>query len=95
MLETDTVFEIGLTPNRSDAMGHIGVAIDLKAGCAAQGQQFNLKKPSVDAFKVENTDLKIEVEVENVEACPRYAGVTISDIKVEASPEWLRKDWKC
>ena len=90
-LETDTVFEIGLTPNRSDAMGHIGVALDLKAGCAAQGQQFDLKKPSVDAFKVENTDLKIEVEVENVEACPRYAGVTISDIKVEASPEWLRK----
>ena len=90
-LETDTVFEIGLTPNRSDALGHIGVALDLKAGCAAQGQQFDLKKPSVDAFKVENTDLKIEVEVENVEACPRYAGVTISDIKVEASPEWLRK----
>ena len=90
-LETDTVFEIGLTPNRSDAMGHIGVALDLKAGCAAQGQQFDLKKPSVDAFEVENTDLKIEVEVENVEACPRYAGVTISDIKVEASPEWLRK----
>ena len=90
-LETDTVFEIGLTPNRSDAMGHIGVAIDLKAGCAAQGQQFDLKKPPVDAFKVENNDLKIEVEVENVEACPRYAGVTISDIKVEASPEWLRK----
>ena len=90
-LETDTVFEIGLTPNRSDAMGHIGVALDLKAGCAAQGQQFDLKKPSVDAFKVENTDLKIDVEVENIEACPRYAGVTISDIKVEASPEWLRK----
>ena len=75
-----TVFEIGLTPNRSDAMGHI-VCTNLKAGCAAQGQQFDLKKPSVDAFKVENTDLKIEVEVENVEACPRYAGVTISDIK--------------
>ena len=90
-LETDTVFEIGLTPNRSDAMGHIGVALDLKAGCSAQGQQFDLKKPSVDAFEVENTDLKIEVEVENIEACPRYAGVTISDIKVEASPEWLRK----
>ena len=90
-LETDTIFEIGLTPNRSDAMGHIGVALDLKAGCAAQGLQFDMKKPSVDAFKVENTDLKIEVEVENVEACPRYAGVTISDVKVEASPEWLRK----
>ncbi|GIR11622.1 MAG: hypothetical protein CM15mP23_01970 [Cryomorphaceae bacterium] len=42
-LETDTVFEIGLTPNRSDALGHIGVALDLKAACAAQGQQFDLK----------------------------------------------------
>ena len=43
-------------------MGHIGVALDLKAGCAAQGKQFDLKKPSVDAFKVENTDLKIGLQ---------------------------------
>lgn len=90
-VETDTVFEIGLTPNRSDAMGHLGVALDLKAGCTAMGQILDLKKPSIDAFKVDHTNLSIEVEVEDSAACPRYAGLTISGLKVEASPEWLRK----
>lgn len=90
-LESDTVFEIGLTPNRSDAMGHMGVALDLRAGLAAQGQKLELTKPSVDAFQVDNSDLTLNVEVEDQEACPRYAGVTISGLKVEESPEWLRR----
>ena len=90
-LETDTIFEIGLTPNRSDAMGHIGVALDLRAGLAAQGQKLELTKPSVEAFKVDHSDLIINVEVEDQEACPRYAGVTISGLQVKESPEWLRR----
>ena len=90
-LETDTIFEIGLTPNRSDAMGHIGVALDLRAGLAAQGQKIELTKPSVEAFKVDHSDLIINVEVEDQEACPRYAGVTISGLQVKESPEWLRR----
>ena len=90
-LESDTVFEIGLTPNRSDAMGHMGVALDLRAGMAAQGVSLDLCKPSVEAFAVDNTDLSIYVTVEDNELCPRYAGLTISGLKVEESPEWLRR----
>ena len=90
-LESDTVFEIGLTPNRSDAMGHMGVALDLRAGLAAQGVNLDLCKPSVEDFAVDNTDLSIEVTVEDNELCPRYAGLTISGLKVEESPEWLRR----
>jgi phenylalanyl-tRNA synthetase beta chain len=93
-LESDTVFEIGLTPNRSDAMGHLGVALDLRAGLAAQGQKLELTKPSIDAFKVDHSDLTVNVEVEDQEACPRYAGVIISGLQVEESPEWLRKRLK-
>ena len=90
-LESDTVFEIGLTPNRSDAMGHMGVALDLRAGLAAQGVSLDLCKPSVEAFAVDNTDLSIDVTVEDNELCPRYAGLTISGLKVKESPEWLRR----
>ena len=89
-LESDTVFEIGLTPNRSDAMGHMGVALDLRAGMAAQGVSLDLCKPSVEAFAADNTDLSIDVTVEDNELCPRYAGLTISGLKVDQSPEWLR-----
>ena len=90
-LESDTVFEIGLTPNRSDAMGHMGVALDLRAGIAAQGVSLDLCKPSVEAFAVDNTDISIDVTVEDNVLCPRYAGLTISGLKVEESPEWLRR----
>ena len=90
-LESDTVFEIGLTPNRSDAMGHMGVALDLRAGMAAQGVSLDLCKPSVEDFAVDNTDLSIDVTVEDNVLCPRYAGLTISGLKVEESPEWLRR----
>lgn len=88
-LASDTVFDIGLTPNRSDAMGHIGVAIDLKAGLAAQGVDLTLCRPSVDAFKIDNNDLEIDVEVEDSMLCPRYAGITISGLKVGPSPDWM------
>ena len=90
-LESDTVFEIGLTPNRSDAMGHMGVALDLRAGMAAQGVALDLCKPSIETFAVDNTDLSIDITVEDNKLCPRYAGLSISGLKVEQSPEWLRR----
>ena len=88
-IEDDYELEIGLTPNRADATGHIGVARDLVA-VLGQKQEINLVKPSVESFKVDNTDLNIAVEVENAELCPRYSGVTISGIEVKDSPDWLK-----
>ncbi|MCC9168962.1 phenylalanine--tRNA ligase subunit beta [Pontibacter harenae] len=85
-LNSDSVFEIGLTPNRADAASHYGVARDLQALTDAKATL-----PSVDDFKVNNTSRPIAVEVENTEACPRYAGVTVSGIKVGPSAEWLQK----
>jgi len=91
-IEEDYIFEIGLTPNRSDATSHIGSARDLVAGL---NQYYNTRKyslsiPSVDDFKVDNTNLDIEVVVEDTEACPRYSGIIISGIKVGESPDWLK-----
>lgn len=82
---SDYVIEIGLTPNRADAASHIGVARDIKAACNRE-----VKWPSVDAFKTDNNKLPITIEVENTEACPRYSGVTLSNISVKESPEWLK-----
>lgn len=86
---TDKVIEIGLTPNRADAASHLGVARDLKALYEKE-----LSLPSVDAFRVDNQELNIEVEVENTEACPRYAGVSIKGVKVGPSPQWLQNRLK-
>ncbi|QCR23561.1 phenylalanine--tRNA ligase subunit beta [Pontibacter sp. SGAir0037] len=85
-LNPDAVFEIGLTPNRADAASHYGVARDLQALLDAKAIL-----PSVENFKVDNTSRTIEVVVENTAACPRYAGVTVSGVKVGPSPEWLQK----
>jgi phenylalanyl-tRNA synthetase beta chain len=82
---TDQVLEIGLTPNRSDAASHLGVARDLRA---ILGREIHL--PEVDAFKVDNHGRPIKVEVENSSDCPRYAGLTISGIRVTPSPDWLQ-----
>ena len=84
-LESDFVFEIGLTPNRADATSHYGVARDLKAAYSRE-----ICLASVDDFKVQNQDLNIEVKVENTEACPRYTGLTIKGLSVKPSPEWLQ-----
>ena len=92
-IDTDIVFEIGLTPNRSDAMSHIGVARDLAAILKHNNIDCTLTPPSVEKFKEgKNTPLNIEVKDEN--ACPRYAAISIENIKVEASPEWLQKRLK-
>ncbi len=89
-IEKDTIFEIGLTPNRADGASHIGVARDLIAYFKHQGKDLKLNKPDVSKFKVENTNLQIPVEIENDEACKRYSGVTISGIEIKESPDWLK-----
>ncbi|MEM5565187.1 phenylalanine--tRNA ligase subunit beta [Psychroserpens sp. AS72] len=94
-IENDDVFEIGLTPNRADAMSHFGVARDLKAGLL-QTDDINteLITPSVSSFHVERRSLKIGVEVEDYNLAPRYCGITISGIKVEDSPAWIQNRLK-
>jgi len=89
-IENDHVFEIGLTPNRADAMSHLGTARDLKAGLVQKEINLELITPSVSAFHVENRTLKIDVDVKNKDLAPRYCGVTISGIKVSESPVWLQ-----
>ena len=90
-IETDEVFEIGLTPNRADAMSHWGVARDLRAGLIQRdGKQYELITPSVNKFKVDKRTFKIDVKVNNTKLVPRYCGITLSGITVKSSPEWLK-----
>lgn len=89
-IENDKIFEIGLTPNRSDAMSHWGVARDLKAGLLHQDISVKLNTPSSSRFRVDNRTLKIPVRVENPTLAPRYCGITISEITVDDSPTWLQ-----
>ncbi len=88
-IEADTVFEIGLTPNRIDAASHLGVARDL-AAYLKQEKELDLNWPDTSAFKADHKDLPMEVRVENPEACIRYSGLTMTNVKVEESPEWLK-----
>ena len=97
-IENDTIIEVDITPNRSDAASHYGVARDLYAYYEAHGQHVRLEKPSVEGFSIQNSypggtitsDLKINVVVEAPEACPRYSGVSIKGVTVKESPEWLK-----
>lgn len=95
-IEEEYIFEIGLTPNRADAVSHLGVARDLAAFLEVHQPADNtaLLLPNVDAYKKGSTTLPIEVKVEATEACPRYAGVCIADVKVADSPEWLQNRLK-
>ena len=88
-IQADTVFEIGLTPNRIDGASHYGVARDLAAFMGLTGP-VKLNRPSTDGFRVDNQDLPIDVRIENERACPRYAGVTLTGVTVDESPEWLK-----
>jgi len=93
-IEDDLVFEIGLTPNRADAMSHYGTARDLMAGLSQHGINAKLISPSVTAFHVDNRSLKIDVLVEDKQKAPRYCGLTISDIVVKDAPLWLQNRLK-
>ena len=93
-IENDQIFEIGLTPNRADAMSHWGVARDLKAGLLRNNVSLELITPSNSSFRVENRTHKIDVQVEKNHLAPRYCGVTISGIKVTESPQWLQSRLK-
>ena len=93
-VESDFVFEIGLTPNRSDAMGHIGAARDVVAALnAIENAGLALVEPKVNSIQTAS-NLPISVTVENEEACPRYSGVVLKNIKVESSPTWLQNRLK-
>jgi phenylalanyl-tRNA synthetase beta chain len=89
-VESDEVFEIGLTPNRIDGASHLGVARDLAAYLAQKGK-VKLSKPSLDSFKSDNRDLHIPVEIEEKAGCKRYSGLTISGLTIGESPAWLQK----
>ena len=88
-IESDTVFEIGLTPNRVDAASHMGVARDL-AAFLSQTRKARVQKPSVDSFHADNHNLPIEIRIEEEAGCKRYSGLTISGVSVKESPEWLQ-----
>ncbi len=89
-LEEDYLLEIGLTPNRVDAASHYGVARDLAAALRTAGARAELRRPSVEEFKIDNTSKCTAVEVEDTDGAPRYAGVNISGVTVAPSPEWLQ-----
>ncbi|MDN3723837.1 phenylalanine--tRNA ligase subunit beta [Aequorivita sp. SDUM287046] len=93
-IENDKVFEIGLTPNRADAMSHWGVARDLKAGLLHKGISTKLNTPSTSSFRIDNRTLKIDIKVKDSALAPRYCGITISNVKVEPSPAWLQNRLK-
>ena len=93
-LESDWIIEIDITANRSDALSHWGVARDLYAWLKRNGHATSLHRPDCSEFAVDNHDLPIDVEIENTEACKRYACVSISGCEVKESPEWLQNKLK-
>ena len=93
-IEIDKVFEIGLTPNRADAMSHYGVARDFRAGLIQHGINLELITPSVSDFQVDERRLRVDVEVDKKESAPRYCGISIVDVEVKDSPEWIQNRLK-
>ncbi len=90
-VKSDYVLEVDITPNRVDAASHFGIARDLAAYLKKNKKKGTLTRPSIEAFKKEIAEGEVVVEVENSEACPRYAGVTIKGVDVKESPEWLKQ----
>lgn len=93
-VQTDTIIEVDITPNRSDAISHYGVARDLHAYCNTHGIKSKLVRPQEAVLPQSNGAMKIEVRVENSEACPRYAGISLTDVAVAQSPQWLQNRLK-
>ena len=91
-IESDYAIEIGLTPNRTDGMSHIGIARNLAGVISLEDKKVNaITWPDVSNFKSDSAKSAIKVKVENSEACPRYVGLRLSKVKVKASPDWLQK----
>lgn len=93
-VDTDKVFEIGLTPNRADAMSHWGVARDLRAGIVQQGKNLPINTPSISNFHVEDRSKRTKIEVKKSNLAPRYCGVTITNVKINSSPDWMQNRLK-
>ena len=93
-IEFDTVFEIGLTPNRADAMSHMGVARDLKSYFLYKGIDFKWSAPGTDDFSVVPSDKKFTVAVESQDKAPKYMGVKIKNLTIKPSPIWLQNRLK-
>lgn len=92
-LTNDQVYEIGLTPNRTDAMSHYGVARDLNAFLSTNQLNTTFEKVVSKPLTIEGTT-DFQIEVENSELCPRYLGAVIKNVKVETSPDWLKNRLK-
>ena len=93
-IENDYVFDIGLTPNRADAMSHLGVARDLKVGLMQKGVNLELITPSVSDFNIDNRAINLKLDVQDSKKAPRYCGIVINNIKVQQSPDWLKNRLK-
>jgi len=93
-IENDTVFEIGLTPNRADAMSHMGVARDLNAACVLKGIKAHWSTPEVSSFHIDHQSHPIEIHVKNPDKASRYIGLMIRDVHVAPSPDWLQNRLK-
>lgn len=89
-IKSDYILEVDLTPNRIDAASHYGVARDLAAYLKQNGKEAVLSKPSIQDISPAASPEGVTVKVENTEACPRYAGLTIKGVKVSESPDWLK-----
>ena len=89
-IKSDYVLEVDITPNRADACSHYGVARDLYAYLKQNGHETALRRPTDEAFAVDNNELPIAIEVKDAELCPRYAGVSVKGVTVKESPEWLK-----
>ncbi len=89
-IESDWLIEVDITANRPDGLSHYGVARDLYAWMKSNGMETSLHRPSCDEFKVEDNSLPIDVEIQNSEACRRYACVSVTGCEVKESPDWLK-----
>jgi phenylalanyl-tRNA synthetase beta chain len=91
-LHTDWIYEIGLTPNRMDAMSHLGVARDVCAYLTVhEKKNYSIRSPYSNSFKIDKPGVSFAVSIENAEACQRYSGVSIEKVHIGESPQWLRE----
>ena len=93
-IEEDVIFDIGLTPNRADAMSHMGVARDLRAACILNDIPNEWNLPEISSFHVDNTQSTISIKVEDEHLCPQYHGITITNVKINPSPQWIQNRLK-